>query len=394
MTFMGEATRAKLLETIQAGSAVQVAYIPANVELDLTLSASGELGGAADVVTPILSVVPESTPPKATLRLAASGWIAPREAAVALLGSVAEPSGWGLAGLIAMVERGVCHWRWNSVACRARQAEPNDWTGEPLLTERSRVLAVVAHFGCERWLAQCLYSLTSQTRPPDHIVVVDDASAVAPRDIVGSFPEVTLLASPVNIGPENILQTVIQTMDYDAFMVQDADDWCSANRLERLLVTAERTGAALAGAQEIRFPRDAMELTLRLHPLDVNHAISEQVGHYLCHGTSLISRAAAKRVGGFDTSLQLTADTDFTLRVSRAGRVVNLPEAHYYRRMRPDSRTSAAATGQGSPARDRERDFIYHRAQDPLQAVRVTANEASGIEFRHVLGPPLARGLW
>lgn len=388
-----------LRDILERESAGKVAFIPGGIELDTSALAAPGLVDEPDVITPILPCVRTEAVGGASLPCAATGWIAPKELALAVFGSMPGPSHWGLPALIAAVERGGHHWRWNSNQVHTGEAAPLAEVHGPVMSWRSSVLAVVSHFGCEQWLAQCLHALTTQTRAPENIVVVDDASPEPPVEIVRAFPGVTLLAVPVNIGPENILQNVIQSMDYDAYMVQDADDWCAATRLQRSLEEAERTGAGVIGAQELRFPTGGSEPVLRLHPLDVNRAIARKIDHYLCHGTSLIARHTARRVGGFDMSLQVAADTDFILRSSRACRIANLPEAHYYRRMRPGSRTSAANTGQGSALRDREREFIFDRAR--LQGARAksaasvaTLDCDSPVEFRHLLGPALQRGEW
>jgi hypothetical protein len=168
-----------------------------------------------------------------------------------------------------------------------------------------------------------------------------------------------------------------------------------------MLQEAERTGAGVVGAQELRLPAGWREVMLRMHPLDVNRAIKQKIAHYVCHGTSLISRSAAKLVGGFDASLQVTADTDFILRLSQTCRIVNLPVAYYYRRMRPGSRMSSMDTGYGSALRNQEREFIFERARrliescrlGPAQALAVAA-QTPAIEFQYILGPQLSRRSW
>src|SRR5439155_11639166 len=99
--------------------------------------------------------------------------------------------------------------------------------GTPPLRRDATVLAVVPHYRCEAWLAQCLRSLARQTRPPQAIVVVDDGSASPPVDLVAGFPGVTLLAAASNVGPYRLVQTVIEQTRFDAYMLQDADDWSS-----------------------------------------------------------------------------------------------------------------------------------------------------------------------
>lgn len=100
-------------------------------------------------------------------------------------------------------------------------------------TSNSTVLALVPHYRCEIWLRRCLRSLVNQTRPPDGIVVIDDASEHPPIEIVAEFPTVTLLASDRHVGPYRLIQQVIEMTNYWAYLFQDADDWSSCDRLEK-----------------------------------------------------------------------------------------------------------------------------------------------------------------
>ena len=130
-------------------------------------------------------------------------------------------------------------------------APPNQ--GPPIAACRSSsVLAIVPHYKCEPWISDCLDSLVRQTHPLDGIVVIDDGSGAPPTDIVRRFPAVTLLASSENVGPYRLTQTVIDQTDYDAYLLQDADDWSAPLRLHQLLTAAEQTGAELIGCQGYR----------------------------------------------------------------------------------------------------------------------------------------------
>lgn len=381
-------TRARLKEC--PGTAV--AYISCEIEPEVS-----QLRGIdPSLVRPLLPALRIKPQEYATIPIGDMGWIAPVEVAVELFAAQPQVSEWGFRHLIAVLERSGRRVLWGST--RMTTAPPDAPCGgqDPAITTQSRVLALVPHYRCEQWLEQCLHSLTSQTRAPDNIVVVDDDSPEPPREIVQRFPEVTLLSTRVNIGPENILHDVIRTTDYDAYLVQDADDWCTADRLEHTLLEAERTGAEVVGAQVIRSVVDRPEIILQTHPLDVNRSLSQNIRHCMCHGTSLTARSLALRSGGFDRTLHLTADTDFILRALHLGRMVNLPGFYYYRRMRPDSRTSASNTGHGSAIRIKEKDFIYRRAQRNREfegagiAPEVVVPEGSPpTDFRHILGPKL-----
>jgi glycosyltransferase involved in cell wall biosynthesis len=267
---------------------------------------------------------------------------------------------------------------------------------EPILNRDSKVLAIVPHYRCEEWLFRCLRSLTRQTRPPDAIVVIDDASESPPRDIVAGYPEVTLLQARENTGPYNLVQTVIDSTNYDAYLFQDADDWSTRDRLDLLLEAAAHTGAELIGTQEIRFHTQTGKIDPVCYPMDVNRALSERLGHPLLHPTSLAARSLIRRIGGFATGLRFGGDTELLRRAGYAGRIVNIPQFCYVRRVRPFSLTTDASTGFGSSDRLRLRDELDRRAE--ANRTRMIQGQAPilspcriapAVGFDHILGPEL-----
>src|SRR4051794_27209921 len=166
------------------------------------------------------------------------------------------------------------------------------------LHQASSVLAIVPHYKCEPWLSDCLDSLVRQTHPLDGIAVIDDGSGAPPTDIVRRFPAVTLLASSENVGPYRLTQTVIEQTNYDAYLLQDADDWSAPLRLHQLLTAAERTGAELIGCQGYRVLCREAEVVPLTYPLDVNAVLAREPTRYaLLHPTSLVARDLVARIG-------------------------------------------------------------------------------------------------
>ncbi|MBD1909056.1 MULTISPECIES: glycosyltransferase family A protein [unclassified Leptolyngbya] len=263
--------------------------------------------------------------------------------------SIYSSEDWTFLNLVHHLEKQQIRFCWGTA-----KASIQHWNVE---AERKRneeitptVLALIPHYHCERWLAQCLQSLVDQTHPLDGIVVIDDGSGDPPTHIVEQFPSVTLMASNQRVGPYRLIQQVIQQTHYWAYLFQDADDWSSCARLERLLHAATQTGAELIGAQELRILEETNILPVR-YPLDVNQALSEKPGHGLLHPSSLVTRDLVLRLGGFATGLQFGADTEFLLRAIFAARIANIPDYAYFRRKRPGSLTTHPDTSLDSPAR-------------------------------------------
>lgn len=61
----------------------------------------------------------------------------------------------------------------------------------------SRGLSViVCAYNEERYLAACLHSILAQTRPPDEVIVVDNASTDATAAVASVIPGVTVVHEP------------------------------------------------------------------------------------------------------------------------------------------------------------------------------------------------------
>jgi glycosyltransferase involved in cell wall biosynthesis len=267
----------------------------------------------------------------------------------------------------------------------------------PVLTENSSVLALVPHYRCEEWLFDCLESLVAQARSPEGIVVIDDGSALPPVEIVRQFPQVTLLAAVENVGLFRLMQQVISDTSYDAYLLQDADDWSAQDRLAIFLAEAERTGAELIGCQELRLSCDEGDEFPICYPLDVNAALAEQPTAYpLLFGSAVVSRDLVLRLGGFATGLRFGGDGEFVRRAAHVARIVNVPRYCYFRRKRAGSLTSAPDTGLQSPARAKLREALLERAMQNATAVARGESpvlepyaRAGPVQLTHILGPRL-----
>jgi hypothetical protein len=264
------------------------------------------------------------------------------------------------------------------------------------------VLAVLTHYRCEPWLAQAIESLLCQSRPLDGVVVIDDASEQPPVEIVGRFPQVTLLAAAEQVGPYHLIQAVIDRAHCDAFLMQDADDWSGVDRLAVQLAEAERSGAELIGTASLNIEGagDSESRQRKSHPRDVNRACARWPGEwFLSWGTALVGRDLVLRLGGLATGLRFSGDVEFANRAHHVAKVVNVAECCYYRRKRPDGLSSARDTGKGSPVRVTLRAEIRSRALE--NAEDVIAGRAPNlaplavappVEIRHLAGPGLPRG--
>src|SRR4051812_18012026 len=64
-----------------------------------------------------------------------------------------------------------------------------------------RVCAVVVTFNRKKLLVECLRGLLAQTRPLDHLIVINNASTDGTADMLAAeFPELDVVHLPSNVG--------------------------------------------------------------------------------------------------------------------------------------------------------------------------------------------------
>lgn len=265
------------------------------------------------------------------------------------------------------------------------------------LTAGAKILGVIPYFEAEQYLEAAIDSLVKQTRPLDGIVVIDDMSSTLPLETLAKFPNVTLLRSEENSGPYRLIQEVIDSTGYDAFLFQDADDWSNPQRLEVLLDLAKRTGKELIGSQGHRLIVDEGEVVLYEYPLDAAAVIQENPkSKPVHHPTSLVTRDLIQQTGGFCTGLPYSGDTEFLRRAATIGPIANTGEFTYVYRTRSDSLTGSQETGVYTAVRRQlwaiqhpRAQWISDRVRAGLGPILAPMAVTSPATLTHISGPAL-----
>jgi hypothetical protein len=339
---------------------------------------------------PSASAIVHMTPRTEEVR----GWIA----AAALLRHLplaGPPATWTPLRIAAAAKRMGRPFVWTTVGAGGRGMARDAVTARRGRVER--VLVMVPHRNTPHWLEACLVSILNQTQPPEAVVVMDDASSRSPVDVVSGYPSVTLLRSSRHVGPYALLQHMVDATCFDAYAVQDADDWSAADRLERQLVAMNSRDLDLVGCQELRVVRDGAGLVPVDYPVDVNGALRQRPGAYpSLHGTWLGRRRLFECTGGYATGLRFSGDSELVRRAAVLCRIENLPEFAYFRRDHPASLTNAPETGLHSADRRAIAEGLQARAQANASAAalgrRVDLRPltlAAPVSLDHVCGPVL-----
>jgi glycosyltransferase involved in cell wall biosynthesis len=191
-----------------------------------------------------------------------------------------------------------------------------------------------------RFVAEAVRSVLQQLGAEDEVIVVDDASADATRDIVAAVADRRLrilAASGRGVSSARNLGLAAARGPYVAFL--DHDDLWPAGRHRALLaaLAAHPTRGASFGRVRVRLEPGAAEPAEALG-LD---------GKHLCElvGSGLYRRSLVTGIGGFCEEMHLREDADFHLRLLEAGLDPLLCEVEslVYRRHAANATNDAAA---------------------------------------------------
>lgn len=223
----------------------------------------------------------------------------------------------------------------------------------------------------ERWLPACLHSVLAQTRPPDEVLVVDNASTDDTGRLAARVPGVRVIEEPRK-GLVIARESGRRHSSGDVLVYLDADCRAPLTWLERI----ERRFAAdplLVGlSAPYRFyDWDLAGRTLiRLYDLTLAPATQVLVKHVLRIGTIFyggnfaVRRDALERIGGFDQRIEFHGeDTNLGRRLFADGGVALCYDCWLY-----TSARRYTAMGKGAVIRLYVRNFVsellHHRPKD------------------------------
>jgi glycosyltransferase involved in cell wall biosynthesis len=207
-----------------------------------------------------------------------------------------------------------------------------------------RVSVVMAVRDGDRWLAEAIDSVLTQSERSLELIVIDDGStdttpallhAAAGRDErvrVTRQPRLGLVAA-LNRGLAEARAPLVARLD--------ADDVAYEARLERQLAAfASRPRLGVVGAWAVEIDRRGKTLGLRAPPAE--HAALERLlekGNPLVHSSIMARTELLRGLGGYRSAFEGAEDYDLWLRVAEVAELANLPEPLVRYRLHPDAVT-------------------------------------------------------
>jgi glycosyltransferase involved in cell wall biosynthesis len=191
------------------------------------------------------------------------------------------------------------------------------------------ITAIVCAYNESRLLPGCLYSLRAQTRPPDDILVINNASTDQTGAVARAVPGVRVVDEPRK-GLVVARETARRAARTDVVAFMDADCRAPITWLERVEAQLNRSGSPVAVTGPYRFydwDRSGRAL-LRAYDLLVappTHALVHHVcglGAILYGGNFAVRQDALTGIGGFDQRIEFHGeDTNLGRRLTAIGHV-------------------------------------------------------------------------
>lgn len=200
-----------------------------------------------------------------------------------------------------------------------------------------RVCAVVVTFNRRELLAQCLRALLGQTRPPETVLVVNNASTDGTGEMLGrDFPQVQVAEMPRNIGASGGFHAAMRSAyekGYDWIWAMDDDSLPAATALEKLLAEAERHTPAAEPALALWSTVATNDPPAGIPPEAPtgDNGVNEEVPHAMFVGFAL-PRSTINRVGLPRGDFFIyNDDVEYCLRIRRAGgKILRVGESFVY----------------------------------------------------------------
>jgi glycosyltransferase involved in cell wall biosynthesis len=191
------------------------------------------------------------------------------------------------------------------------------------------ITAIVCAYNESQLLPGCLYSLLAQTRPPDDILVINNASTDSTAAVARAVPGVRVVDEPRK-GLVVARETARRTARTDVVAFMDADCRAPITWLERVEKQLARRGNPVAVTGPYRFYDWDLSGRALLRAYDVlvappTHALVHHMsgmGAILYGGNFAVRQDALANIGGFDQRIEFHGeDTNLGRRLTAIGHV-------------------------------------------------------------------------
>ena len=193
---------------------------------------------------------------------------------------------------------------------------------------KSRITVVLPVYNGEKYLAEAIESVLSQSFTDFELLVIDDGSSDRTPDILAGFADgrLRIMRLPENRGLIAALNTGIAESQSELIARMDADDVCLPRRFERQVALLDaQPETALCGTWAEEFGARSIVYRLPTRPEEVGAGLF--FGFVMYHPTLMMRRAfLEKHALAYREGFSHVEDFDFLIRAAEFGALANVPE--------------------------------------------------------------------
>jgi glycosyltransferase involved in cell wall biosynthesis len=186
---------------------------------------------------------------------------------------------------------------------------------------------VMPAFNAAAWIDRALTSIARQSAAVDRVVVVDDGSTDATRELASKWHTelpIRVISSDRNLGIGDSLRIGVGAVDTDWIFRLDADDVWHPEHVHRVLGCIERTPDAVLAASSARMVTESGESIGQLiAPPDSRVRAALMWDNPLVHSAVAYCKAAYEAVGGYAPD-QKWEDYDLWIRLLDMGKLASV----------------------------------------------------------------------
>ncbi len=211
------------------------------------------------------------------------------------------------------------------------------------------VSIIIPCYNAEKWISKCIDSALSQTYSSIEVIIVDDGSTDNSLTLVKEYGNKIRWISCENGGPSVARNAGIKLSKGKYIQFIDADDYISSFKVKQQLEFLEVSNADVVYGDWC-YQYHQTDGTIELADY-TTHQITDDILHYIIaynsiiHGSCIYKREVFEKVVGFDESLKIAEDYDFSMRAALAGFKFSYQSGcHYFYRIYG---ATTASHGQG-----------------------------------------------
>ena len=216
-----------------------------------------------------------------------------------------------------------------------------------------RVSVLLPIYGGEKYLRATMDAVLGQTFRDFELIVVDDSSPDASRQIVLTYndPRIRLIQNPRNVGQTASMQIALEHARGQYCARQDQDDVSLPTRFERQVAVLDARPEIGVLGTECAVIDENGRLLPELFVMHREETLAEMAWRMvwtarLADSSVMFRTDAARRVGGFDLRFRYAQDYDLWVRLSCGVGVARLSEALLQLRVHRESASNRFETVQ------------------------------------------------